>query len=487
MPNGCKLVNLSTQCMSYVKQMRLHIVLISKNKQTQHLSFFHIWHYLSLSLLQLLSFKKSQREFSLSNSLVFIVFSFGSADLSALDVTSSESSSVSSQSERQGDTEGSMKRVSAGRPNTVQGGSQIDNRYEDPGQDTSDEAQEDLPYDGELGSLYFKKTTTSESPVNSDGRQTVQHSPEAPGVIECDARNKVDDANSCMPAGHPIPGNPAASSSGVSCARNGKTLDALSPRDAASSRRCPSDIHLLLLRHFSQEELLQPSRLIEAETLPEVSLLESMDDIARSLALTPNSTANNPQQPAFPTPQSDSLFSLGARLTDDASNHTILEKDTGSTTENVTSPTGDSKTCSSEGSGSSSSSSVVVEEEGATGECTQVQRVPLLRARSLSEMKYGQGQVHYPLPDFSKVAPKVKIPKVSSGAVRPAPQSASVVHRAQSSPGMLDLISRVLEDSALPLEKPYVFKDEAKSPPELAHHLQVKKHNRPPPFQIHVD
>lgn len=411
------------------------------------------------------------------------MFSTGSADLSALDVTSSESSSVSSQSERQGDTEGSMMHVSAGRPNTIQDGSQIDSRYEDPGQDTSDEAQEDLPYDGELGSLYFKQTATSERPVNSDGRQTVQDSPEAPGVLEYDAGYKVNGANSCVPVDHLIPENPAASSSGVSCAKNGKTLDALTARDAASSRRCPADIHLLLLRHFSQEELLQSSRLIEAETLPEVSLLESVDDTARSLAFTHNSTANNPQQQACLTPQSDSLRPLRSRQTDDASNHSDLEKDTGSTTENVTSPAGDSKTCSSEGSGSSSTSSVVVEEEERTGECNQVQRVPLLRARSLSEMKYGQGQVHYPLPDFSKVAPKVKIPKVSSGAVRPAPQSASVMHRAQSSPGMLDLISRVLEDSVQPLEKPYVFKDEAKGPPELAYHLQVKKHNCPPPIK----
>lgn len=389
--------------------------------------------------------------------------------MSALDVTSSESSSVSSQSERQGDAEGSMMPDSAGIPNTIQDASQIDQRYEDPGQDTSDEAQEDLPYDGDLGSLYFKQTTTSERAVNSDGRQTVPHSLE----LECDAGSKVGDANSSVHVDHLIPENPAASLSGVSGAKNGKTLDSLTPRDAASSRRCPADIHLLLLRHFSQEELLQSSRLIEAETLPEVSLLDSVDDTVRSFALTHNSTANNPKQPACLTPLSDRGCSLRTRQTDNVSNHSDLEKDTDRTTENVTSPTDDSKESSLEGRGSSSRSSVVVVEEETTGECNQAQRNPLLRARSLSEMKYGQGQVHYPLPDFSKVAPKVKIPKVSSGPVRPAAQSANVMHRAQSSPGMLDLISRVLEDSVQPLEKPYVFKDEAKSRPELAHHLHV--------------
>uniref|UniRef100_A0A7N6FAC8 Protein AKNAD1 n=1 Tax=Anabas testudineus TaxID=64144 RepID=A0A7N6FAC8_ANATE len=49
------------------------------------------------------------------------------------------------------------------------------------------------------------------------------------------------------------------------------------------------------------------------------------------------------------------------------------------------------------------------------------------------------------------------------------------MHRAQSSPGMLEVISRVLEDSILPSEKPYVFKHEDKqTPPALVHHLQAE-------------
>lgn len=393
------------------------------------------------------------------------------ADLSALDATSSESSSICSQSEMRGDAEGSVAPVSAGIPNTIQDASQKSQRYEDPGQDTSDEAQEDLPYDDDLSSLYFKQTTTSEGAGNCDGRQTAQHSPETPHDLENYAANKADGGSSSACVDHLLLENPSLS---VSAAKTGKPLDALAARDAASARRCPADIHLLLLRHFSQEELLQSSRLIEAETLPEVSLLESVDDTVQSLVLTHNSTANNPKPPACLTPPPGSSCPIRTRQTDNVSSHSDLERGTGRTTEKVTSPMHDSKTSSLEGSGSSSTSSVVVvEEEEMMGESNQIQRNPLLRARSLSEMKYGQGQVHYPLPDFSKVAPKVKIPKVSSGPVRPAAQSASVMHRAQPSPGMLDLISRVLEDSVQPLEKPYVFKDETNSRPELAHHLQV--------------
>ncbi|XDV27991.1 hypothetical protein PO909_031419 [Leuciscus waleckii] len=99
------------------------------------------------------------------------------------------------------------------------------------------------------------------------------------------------------------------------------------------------------------------------------------------------------------------------------------------------------------------------------------------RTRSYSELKYGQGKVHYPLPDFSKVAPKVKIPK-GNGSVKPVSQSPAMA-RAQSSPGILgkstssckataDIISRVLEDS-MPPEKHNVFTDK-----EVAHQLQAE-------------
>uniref|UniRef100_A0A1A7YKX2 Si:dkeyp-51f11.3 n=1 Tax=Iconisemion striatum TaxID=60296 RepID=A0A1A7YKX2_9TELE len=109
------------------------------------------------------------------------------------------------------------------------------------------------------------------------------------------------------------------------------------------------------------------------------------------------------------------------------------------------------------------------------GEDNQIQRVPLVRTRSFGEMKYGQGQVHYPLPDFSKVAPKVRIPKTPSGPVRSIPPSPKPMHGAESSPGMLEVIGRVLEDSIQPSEEPYVFKSsDEQTPAALVHHLQVE-------------
>nr|XP_012772156.2 protein AKNAD1 isoform X4 [Maylandia zebra] len=320
----------------------------------------------------------------------------GDAELSGLDDSSSESS-VGSLSGRvlESSSKRNLLHVSSQRSNTMQD----KQGSEDTGQNTSDEDQEDLPYDGNIGSPYFNKKDYSEGNISSDGGHTVHTSPDLSGQLELvqeDISTKQDnvfDASKQSELGGPHPG--------------------------------AADINQLLLRHFSHEELLRLGRLIEAETLPEVSLLESADDSVFSQAPTHNSKAVNNNH----TESSDEK-SIGDFSADE------------------------------------------VKQDKADEEEEQVQRVPLVRTRSFSEMKYGQGQVHYPLPDFSKVAPKVKIPKTPA---RSLPQCPSTIHRAQSSPGMLEVISRVLEDSVLPAGKANVFKDEEKhTPPALVHHLQAE-------------
>ena len=334
-------------------------------------------------------------------------------------------------------------------------------RLEDPGQNTSDEDQDDLPYDCDLGSLYFNQT--------ADGREAVHASPDPPGLVDCNTMNSDDVIEPLVSVEKP-----------AALSQEDANINKDEFIDGAPSRPCPpADINQLLLQHFSQEELLRSGRLIEAETLPEVSLLESVDDTVLSLALTHNSSkaiAHHSESPPCKSEVDSESFSSGR--TDGASNTVSksLEEEAERKIDEVTSA--DSVTSSSASSEAKQSSGEVsavdVAEQEQTGEDDQVQRVPLMRTRSFSEMKYGQGQVHYPRPDFSKVASKVKIPKSPSGPAKPAPQSPSRMHRAQSSPGMLELVSRVLEDSVQPSEKPYVFKDEVKTPPALVHHLQVE-------------
>ncbi|XP_077579883.1 protein AKNAD1 [Stigmatopora nigra] len=248
----------------------------------------------------------------------------------------------------------------------------LNQKNEQSAQNTSDEDQEDLPYDHHLESPY----------INPNRRQTATN--EHPTLH------------------HPI--------SDASLAEIGDK------RENKMDKRSTIDMNQMLLRHFSQEELLQSGQLIEAETLPEVSLLESSDDFHC------NTSTNDDSAPSS---------GISQRLA--------------------------VETC--YGDGESLSKSELLKEDGTPsgGDVTNVKaptkceehKVSHLRSRSFSEFKYGQGQVHYPLPDFSKVAPKVKIPKGPNHPVLLLPQVPNPIIRAQSSPGMLEVISKVLEDSDL--------------------------------------
>ncbi|XP_053186678.1 microtubule organization protein AKNA-like [Scomber japonicus] len=392
----------------------------------------------------------------------------GSAELSALDDTSSNSSVVSSHSEREvgSKTKSSKLQVSAQRPNTMQDEGPLNQWDEDSGQSTSDEDQEDLPYDGDLGSPYFNQTGSSQGNMSSDGRETVHASPDVSDLHECTT------GDSSHTLKHLAPVEPHAEKPVILCQEEAPSCTR--PADGNQLQ----DINQLLLRHFSQEELLRSGRLIEAETLPEVSLLESVDETLFSWAPAHNGVEVNSNYSESRPCESKINQSLCYIRTGDernnASKNSSLEEEKEKGNDSVTSAVTDSITLSSK-HGSSDNSALNVVSKEKTEEDGPVRKVPFVRTRSFNEMKYGQGQVHYPHPDFSKVAPKVKIPKVPSGSARPVPQVPSTMHRAQSSPGMLEVISKILDDSIQPSEKPFVFKDlEKQTPPALVHHLQAE-------------
>ncbi|KAF7222701.1 microtubule organization protein AKNA isoform X2 [Nothobranchius furzeri] len=358
----------------------------------------------------------------------------GSSELSALDITS-DSSIVSSKSVNSAErkTESRARSDEAQKANARPNEPSIKQKVEDAAQNTSDEDQEDLPYDGDLRSPYFNHTASSEG--NSEGGHTVHGSPDPiclPELLQEDSKTKPN-----------------------------KSSKSLKPSEVAPLCPDPADIAHLLLRHFSQEELLQSGRLIEAETLPEVSLLESVDDTTLSIAPPHNrSTVQIKSSQTMSKTESENENFQGTierEFNDFTSAASVKNKSNSGNLNQI----GDI-------------SEDVMRQEQA-GEDNQVQRVPLVRTRSFGEMKYGQGQVHYPLPDFSKVAPKVRIPKAPSGPVRSIPQSPKTIDRAESSPGMLEVIGRVLEDSIQPSEEPYVFKNnDEPTPAALVHHLQVE-------------
>nr|XP_046215454.1 uncharacterized protein LOC124041661 [Oncorhynchus gorbuscha] len=449
--------------------------------------------------------------------------------------SSTESSScVSGQSKRvvEGKTKSSGMWVSVQRPNT-----ELEQTiWETPPMktiagDTSDEEQEDLPHDGDLGSQYIKPSTNDSHKSEENCKIADVLSKDQAGAL--DSRHNVRD-HFDLPAmvgevniiqGHmQIEVNTMNHVSITPPEGEGKgaffdsTKPEAVPTCSSPVRKVPHpDITQLLLRHFSQNELFCSGSLIEAETLPEVSLLESMDETVLSRGPlhrstgSPNNNNNNggaPRRSSAGGPSSESEKSQSLQEEEEGKSVQMsprknLEEKNGRRTASEGKNTRSAESYSSDvnspqNSGISTSKREVPEQDsnGSNGsdltkeedendedeEEYQICRGPLVRTRSFSELKYGQGQVHYPLPDFSKVAPKVKIPKSTSVPVRPVSQSPSFL-RAQSSPGMLgkssalEVIHRVMEDSIQPSERPYVFRDQDKqteTSPGLVRHLQAE-------------
>ncbi|XP_056149870.1 microtubule organization protein AKNA-like [Lampris incognitus] len=435
----------------------------------------------------------SQQESAVSEASIH--FS-GSAELSALEDSSPECSSVSSHSERvvEGKAKSSTTYVSVQRPNTMQNEPPSNQWCVDPGQSTSDEDQEDLPYDGNLSSTYFNHTASPEGNLSSEGRETLQGSPGLSGLAELSPVDRDNIIQGCSTVqSNAIEPNSRSKEENTN---HDSFTHVCNPTEDHPQYSCPAeeavlpDMTQLLLRHFSEEELLDSCRLIEAETLPEVSLLESSDETLRSSALTDNRTESqrnlnsNKGTSVVDYKINQSLFQGYIGRTGDKSNSASeisasLEQEGENTSKSMTSSDSNISNAVSinkQDSVDSSASDLIKKEK--PKEDGQVEKVSLVRTRSFSELKYGQGQVHYPLPDFSKVAPKVKIPKTPGGPTRTIAQPSNTMHRAQSSPGMLQVISKVLEDSIQPSDKPYVFKDhdkQADAPaPALVHHLQAE-------------
>ncbi len=328
--------------------------------------------------------------------------------------------------------------------------------HENDAVNTSDEEHEELPYDG-AHSNYKTEMSLKASPCET--------------VTEMPSQNFSMLDNLSMPIGNAKQTEACQSNLTHGLLSNHKAIKDLAPPVATPIQ--PADhINDFLLRHFSKEELLNSSRIIDAETLPEMSLMESVDETVRSRASqAPQIFVGEREKIQDVIEEHDPSIAESHGLAElNVSNESSSSKEPGTTCISDAASAGDddaNKECPKQ---NCSANSLDLSKADA-----QKSKCSFSRTRSYSELKYGQGKVHYPLPDFSKVAPKVKIPK-DNGSVKPISQSPAMA-RAQSSPGILgksassckptaDIISRVLEDSIMPPEN--VFTDK-----EVAHQLQV--------------
>ncbi|XP_038601351.1 protein AKNAD1 [Tachyglossus aculeatus] len=188
-----------------------------------------------------------------------------------------------------------------------------------------------------------------------------------------------------------------------------------------------SHISEVLLRHLSNEELLNASHFIDGETIPEISFTETFEEnrIIKSVTSLHSENLLPKQQNAGDSDQQ--LLKSGEESCDSSQRDRFTLEENKIDLRPTEEPEAHIK-----------GKQNLLTENGCTKRFKKTQtgqmsqKCTLERTRSSHEFKYGQGQVHYRLPDFSKIAPKVKIPRRNC-----ANKSTPVVKQTTSSPNLI--------------------------------------------------
>ncbi|RXM28343.1 AT-hook-containing transcription factor [Acipenser ruthenus] len=401
------------------------------------------------------------------------------------DKTTSESSF---ESHKVHGTKSSITRISEQRHNTME---DLPLHTPDLLVDTSDEEQEDLPYDDNFDSNNKAITTDSNmddyriplaisnniltghlSNIRDAGKPNKNTNGEFSFpvcVSSCETENNENEIDTISEVTK-VP------------VKNDHQLSTFSP-ELNCFEGSQSGIPEVLLRHFSEENLFSSSKYIEAETMPETSFTESVE--TETVLNRFKSRHNSPKYNEGKSLLGKDLCKVIELETepkeqreDDTSKNSECQK-----TEEISSAESSNTETQDEVSDqlNGPDSPEIIDNEG-----NQSQRSLFGRAGYCNDIKYGQGQVHYPLPDFSKVAPKIKIPKGSSATNLNNPTPG--IKRTESSPGLfsnsttslksaVDVVKEVL-DTIQPHETPFDFRDQQKRQynpkqnPELVQHLQ---------------
>ncbi|XP_058295484.1 protein AKNAD1 isoform X1 [Hylobates moloch] len=259
--------------------------------------------------------------------------------------------------------------------------------------------QEDLPYDGDLSQIKICSDYSFTS--KKDGLEVSNQ------IIFTadDPQEKATHNETCGNTAMTIPLGKITENAANKKVEKEKQCTAALHIPANEGGASKSSISDILLHHLSKEPFLRGQG-IDGETLPEISNANSFEEdaIIKSIIscynknswpkeqtpeltdqLNPKRDGENSNKPGSPTTTEENTSDLEEPVAAGDSSHQ----------ENVNVP---AKT---KGPGD--------KQKSYQGQAPQKQQTE--EASSGNRFKYGQGQVHYQLPDFSKIAPKVKIPK----------------------------------------------------------------------------
>nr|XP_009504620.1 PREDICTED: protein AKNAD1-like [Phalacrocorax carbo] len=177
----------------------------------------------------------------------------------------------------------------------------------------------------------------------------------------------------------------------------------------------------VLLRHFSKGELISTCQLIECETIPEVSFTESIND-----------TVNKPEPSEHVKgPLAHEQWATNCEEYRLEKHEEVITGDINQSLLNENRCVSNKLIPSTDKCGCRQENSQLINESEDTHILKNMKEESTLFKKSVSPhaLKYGQGQAHYCLADFSKVASEVKVPERSDNIT-----SVPTTETAKSSP-----------------------------------------------------
>ncbi|XP_009468959.1 PREDICTED: protein AKNAD1 [Nipponia nippon] len=277
--------------------------------------------------------------------------------------------------------------------------------------DATDEEQDDLPYDGDVG-------ITCKYNNNSDNLNDCACTKGGSGILNfvCSEDNKNIKATANYET-HPRPEEfsshhrDAIGTMGISVETPGSEASFKKELPVGSFSKLDSKEHLInskvsdvLLHRFSKGELISTCQLIECETIPETSFTESIDD-----------AVNKPEPSEHKGP-----LAHEQRATNFEEYHLEKHEEVNTSDKNQNLLNGNrcvskKPISSTDKCGCRQESSQLMNENEDTHIFQNMKEESTLFKKTVSphELKYGQGQAHRCLPDFSEVASEVKVPKRS--------------------------------------------------------------------------
>ncbi|XP_061486546.1 protein AKNAD1 [Rhineura floridana] len=279
-------------------------------------------------------------------------------------------------------------------------------------EDNTDDEQEDLPYDGDLQNANQHKCDSQ----NLENLTSIEN--RSQGVFTLTSSHKSNHSKEKSDCRTQVPEtkiNLASLPRENDMERTMTTEKELLAWDVSSSGRnqhfSNSKISDVLLRHLPKEELLSSCQLIDSETIPEISFTESFDEtILNKIKISESTRISSPKEEG----KNGLEFCNSEREVkcESVDKNWDLTEDKQFVIGKSANPSCDQKDCKDIPHLVTQEQHAIIEDLSYFSSPPKVyQEQKCFLGTTSHNLKNRQRQVHYRVPDFSKVPPKVKIPK----------------------------------------------------------------------------